>query len=356
MAPIPADLRPALEAFTRDRRAVFYPKADSGLHADPPAAPPDEVIPALPRLVEAHLGEAPVAVEVLGEAFTYHRVFRVALAGGRELVARVNAYSHRTRDFCLELDRWAAAALRRAGLPAVGVLAVDLSRSLCPWDFALLERADGVPLRHLDADESAVVAHLRGLGKLLAGLHKIRLDGFGLLTIEPAGSAGGVCRSWREYLTNHLDRHVEVCRAIGAVTADEAAAARAAFADARLDDVPAALLHGDPGGHNVFVRGGAVTGLIDWEDAVAGDPAYELAFCASFHPERRHPALFDGYFGGRQPGADFWGRFWLYFLRVALAKTVVRHNLGLTDVPGRPPASLRIQRGLRGLLAARAAA
>jgi hypothetical protein len=46
----------------------------------------------------------------------------------------------------------------------------------------------------------------------------------------------------------------------------------------------------------------------------------------------------------------------LYFLRVALAKTVVRHNLGLRDRPGRPPASLRIQRGLQGVAEARLAA
>jgi len=48
-------------------------------------------------------------------------------------------------------------------------------------------------------------------------------------------------------------------------------------------------------------------------------------------------------------------RFWTYFLRVALAKTVVRHNLGLRDRPGRPPASRRIQLALDRLWPRRAA-
>ena len=46
---------------------------------------------------------------------------------------------------------------------------------------------------------------------------------------------------------------------------------------------------------------------------------------------------------------DFEQRFWLYFLRVALAKTVLRHRLGVKDRPGREPAALRIRQGLTRL-------
>jgi len=106
------------------------------------------------------------------------------------------------------------------------------------------------------------------------------------------------------------------------------------------------LLHGDLGSHNVFTDGRDVTAVIDWEDALSGDPVFDIAFWATFHPDRRHAAFLDGYRAVRALPADFEWRFWLYYLRVALAKTVLRHRLGITDRPGRLPASRRIQKGL----------
>jgi aminoglycoside phosphotransferase (APT) family kinase protein len=38
------------------------------------------------------------------------------------------------------------------------------------------------------------------------------------------------------------------------------------------------LVHGDLGPQHVRVRGGQVTGVIDWGDAVIGDPALDLAW------------------------------------------------------------------------------
>ena len=94
---------------------------------------------------------------------------------------------------------------------------------------------------------------------------------------------------------------------------------------------------------------GRITCLIDWEDAVAGDPLFEVAFWATFHPERRWDAFFAGYRKDPLETPEDRLRFWLYFLRIALMKTVLRHRLGCTDPPGRTPASQRIQRALRGL-------
>jgi hypothetical protein len=337
-----------------DRSALFYPKADLDLHLGPPQAGPEEVLPFLPALCRAHLGTDLLRAEPLTDSCTFHRVYRLSLTAGREVIARFNAFSHRTLDLPLWLDHWAGYALRRAGLPALEVYAVDLSRSLCPWDLALLEPARGVCLRQFDGDDEVLQPYLTRLGALLAQVHRIGVAGFGLLSVDAEGRrARGSCDTWAGYLGNHLERHLDVARHIGAVSAEEQSFIRRTFAEAGRwsGDEPAALLHGDPGNHNVFVEAGEVTALIDWEDALAGDPAYEVAFWATFHPERRHAAFFEGYFGGRRPEDDFMERFWLYFLRVALAKTVVRHNLGLKDVPGRPPAALRIQRALRGLAA-----
>src|SRR5262249_11642211 len=158
-------------------------------------------------------------------------------------------------------------------------------------------------------------------------LHRLETAGFGLLV--PGEEARGSCPSWPAYLDNHLDRHLAVCREIAAISPQESRAIPRLFDD-RLPALAGRgprMPHGDPGRHNGVVAGGDVSCLIDWEDAVSGDPIYEVAFWATFHPERRHAAFLDGYLAEHPREADFTDRFWLYFLRVALAKTVVRHNL-----------------------------
>jgi hypothetical protein len=341
-----------LGAFNALRRQLFYPKSDLSMtgQAPPPAPAPAALLDVCTR----HLGVRPETIEPLAEQGTFHALYRAGLPGGEAVVLRVNVFSQARRDFALLLDEWANRALDGAGLPAPRVHGVDLSRRWCPWDVELLEPAPGFPLRRLDNDESALRPLLFRLGQFVARLHGIATEGFGLMEAHGAGS----CASWADYLNNHLQRHLRICRDIGALGSAEEARMVRRFEECRtlLNDVKPRLLHGDLGSHNTFTDGSAITALIDWEDCLSGDPVYEVAFWATFHPEPRHAAFLAGYHSDRPAPADFSTRFWLYFLRVALCKTVVRHNLGLTDRPGRPPASLRIQRALHGLeQAARAA-
>ena len=109
--------------------------------------------------------------------------------------------------------------------------------------------------------------------------------------------------------------------------------------------MPTRLLHGDLGNHNIFVQNNAVTALIDWEDALIGDPAFDVAMWLTFHPPRRHAAFLQGY-GLAAQEDGFRLRCALSFLRIALSKTVHRHRFAYPDLPGRQPAYERIQRGM----------
>ncbi len=332
-------------------RRVFYPKADSGLHQTVAGACLEDLFAILPVVCGNHFGIGPIEAHPFPVSGTFHQVFRVVLGNRRTIVARFHSHNQAGSDYPLLIDRWAADALAGLEMPAVGVLAVDLTRTVCPWDYSLLELARGECLKTLDGDDESTRPYLERLGAFLAGLHCVAMDGAGLLVGDEQGRPRGVFARWADYLTCHLERHVAICRDAGVISGDEKSAILGWFTDRLpgLTDVSMSLLHGDPGSHNVFVADGEVTGLIDWEDALAGDPLYELAFWASFHPVRRWATMFRGYFGGRDPDAESLERFWLYFLRVALAKTVVRANLGLRDVPGRPPAAARIQQALQEL-------
>src|SRR5262249_1710409 len=174
------------------RRSVFYPKADlpetAGL-ARLAQAPDAEEEAARQRHVAAAcrhaLGRVPAGVAPLGEQGTFHRLYRAALPGGGPVVVKVNGLSHLGRDFPWPLDAWAAERLRAAGLPALRVFCVDLSRRVCPFDYQIIEQARGVPLKALDNDEASLRPLLFQLGRTLARLHRIPVSGFGLIDVGP---------------------------------------------------------------------------------------------------------------------------------------------------------------------------
>jgi aminoglycoside phosphotransferase (APT) family kinase protein len=349
-----------LDAYTEQRRALFYPKADLLWIEEAAAVPAD----ARGRLALAAdvcrtvFGEAPTDVRPLAQQGTFHLLYRAALADGRAVVVRLNAVGDRQRDYALHLDGWAAEMLRRRGLPALHVYHVDVTRSVWPVDVQILEEAPGRPLTVHDDDDQRLRPLLTDLGRFIARVHEIGLEGFGLLGIRlpasgPAagGRPCGLWSSWRDYLRTNLAGHLRACQDMGAVSGAEVQRVEAVFAagETMFRGVPPVLLHGDLGNHNVFADDGGVRVLIDWEDCLAGDPVFDIAFWGTFHPEPRREAFLAGYREVRSLPADFETRYWLYFLRVALAKTVLRHRLRVPDRPGRPPASRRIQLALARL-------
>ena len=358
-------MRPAdsLSEWTALRRGLFYPKSDipldddliremravsrDGLHL-PPAS--------LRETTATALGLEPAAIEPLPHQGTFHRLYIVRFDHAEPLILKVSVLSKQFRDYSFHVDAWVADESRDGKLRANPLVKIDTTRQLCSFDFAFAAQAPGTPLSALDDDEAATNAALRDLGSSLHELHARSLDGFGLLDVAPIvrgeGPPRGLWTSWSEYILCHLDRHVAHCLEIGAISGAEATRIEERFERSmpQLDMATGALLHGDLGSHNIFRDTSSdIMWLVDWEDALVGDPLYEIAFWLTFHPARRWPAALDGY-GLAWPLPESEAElFWLYFLRVALMKTVLRHRLGYDDPPDRPPASRRIQLALSAI-------
>jgi aminoglycoside phosphotransferase (APT) family kinase protein len=340
------------------RSAMFYPKADIGM--------PDERLRGLRRaaadkaklyspyvrqVCADHFSGAPRIVTPVLQWGTFHLIFAVTDPAGREWIMRIA--DGEAPDFALYLDAWAGENLGPHGVPVPRVAVVDLTRSRAPFEFAIVQRAVGEGLSGVPAGER-FRAVLRSLGRTVRRLHAVPVDGFGLVVPaeQPAVVIGrGAHACWADYLMCRLDAHLEHCLAIGAISGSDMDAMSSLLPQllGQLKQTPGRLLHGDLGSHNVFVHNSEVTGLIDWEDCVAGDPVYDLAFWGTFHPHACLQHFLDGYFNGERHFQDFEIRYWLYYVRVALAKTVLRHRFGYDDLPGRAPASARIQFGLRHL-------
>ncbi len=280
---------------------------------------------------------------------TFHRLYQ---ADDTSALIRVAAFAGAPWTELMEIECLLARMLHQHGVPAPSCTFDALADGDTTRGAQSVERVVGECLDLRDADEAATLRGLRAAAAALASVHALRGAGAGPLSLVQlrSGAIAGLHTSWREFMHLRLEEHLRECVAMGAISAVEAGRADQAFSGPLLTDAAsAALLHGDPGGHNFIMRGDAVAGVIDWEDAMVGDPLFELASMCTFHPERRHAAILEGHGTTLEQGSVALGRFWLYFLRIAIAKTVHRHRFGYTDAPGRTPAASRIQLALRSL-------
>jgi hypothetical protein len=358
-APTPPASGP-VDARRHPRGSVFYPKADSPLddaalrdlrRGDCSAIAPSDVLDAC----RSALGRRPISVTPLPFQGTFHRLYRAVMPDGLPVIVRTSPIDAPGHDHGLLADLWASRRLRPLGLPVVEVFAVDLSRAFVPFDFQVMAEAPGRSLREFDHDDDAILPLLHALGRTIARLHGVRLEGFGWVDASPMTDPGadpgriiGIFDSWGDYVRLRLCEHLSICVSLGSIDAAEADRIGRLFGDSGglFRAVEPRLLHGDLGNHNVFVSGGQVSALIDWEDCLAGDPAFDVAFWATFHPDRRLDAILGGYGSEAESPGDFLRRFWLYYLRIALSKTVLRHRFGDVDRPGRAPAAARIRKAL----------
>jgi fructosamine-3-kinase len=350
----------AWREFHTRRLATFYPKTDTPL--------PDALLQSLrdrdPAAIDTGplleacrpwLGSGDLAIAPLASQGTFHRLFQVENASRARLIARVSSVPEAGVDLGLWVDRWASETARSAGIPSPEIVCVDTSRTRAPFDFLIMREAPGQSLREFDHDDDALRPLLRELGATVARLHATRLEGFGWIDVgrpdrEKATpeTPRGLFSAWRDYVWLRSAEHLAACVTLGAIQVEEARRIEAVFDrfDGRLGAVEPRLLHGDLGNHNVFVDRGNISALIDWEDCLAGDPCFDIAFWGTFHPERRRPAFLEGYARHATLPDDFEARYWLYYLRIALSKTVHRARFGYADHPGRPPASGRIRLAL----------
>lgn len=224
-------------------------------------------------------------------------------------------------------EEWAAVAAKQVHFPTIAPVITDTSHYLVPFSFQILPLLDGKPHEIKFC--------------WLSRIHGIRLEGFGLLNptdVMKGRRPRGIHDSWASYLTTNLDDHLYRCITLNAMTETEAETASDLIngLQATFDPV---LLHNDLSPSNVL--GGCV---IDWESAIAGDPIFEYASYSAFHADRE--PLWEVF---PSKPSDLKTRFWIYYLRIVLARTVHRARFGLPENGAYPKASARIQLALSHL-------
>jgi aminoglycoside phosphotransferase (APT) family kinase protein len=358
MEPGSAEYEKALDEFIELRRRTFYPKTDLPLSPEALKAALDRksaLGESLRKKIEGAaldtFGRAPLEVEFVA-AGTFHLVYRIIYSTEERYFLKAEAVFTERPAFEFEIEE---ALSGRKVAPGVRIIRTDFSRGLVPLDYQMVSKATGVRLTELENPETQFVpdAVLEDWGRTLARVHQVAASGAGLLNPRALrrGEVRGALSSWEEYLRLNLSSHLETCRVSGAISEDTVAAIEGMFDRAvrRLGEVPMCLLHGDPGHHNVFARDEKISAVIDWEDALAGDPIFDVAYWGTFVRDYLREPFLRGYREINALPEDFEFRYWLYYLRVAISKTAHRHLFGYEDRPGRPPAAERIHKAVSHL-------
>jgi aminoglycoside phosphotransferase (APT) family kinase protein len=211
------------------------------------------------------------------------------------------------------VQAWACERARALGLPVPEVASVD---TMAGVPHLVLVKRPGVPLIDGRLGRDVAERGARDAGTALRRAHEDRLPGFGWVDAEhvrQTGEGRGKSASWSDEV------HAELEPALDALPGDQAAPLRAALADVEpwLAAVTTGqLLHGDLGRMHVLVDpdDGHLTGLIDWGDVQAGDPAWDLAVSACHFASpaeglgglhrSRHGDLFPHLLAGYDPPAE----------------------------------------------------
>lgn len=173
-------------------------------------------------------------------------------------------------------EQRAYAALKAAGIPAPEVIAVDTRRALVPQDYIVMTRVSGHPV--IDTWDDLTPPQRERLaveaGEILARMHAIPFQTYGRLYGQEQ-----VYGSWREYIQAYFARYA--AQALAEQVLDRALIARLERALTRHSGLLASvtearLIHWDYHFENILQQDGKITGVLDFEWALSGDPAYDL--------------------------------------------------------------------------------
>ena len=198
-----------------------------------------------------------------------------------------------------------------ADVPAPAVLGYDTARDLLPRDYLVLERLPGVPLSQAAGVNLAAV--WEQVGEMLARVHAIQGQRYGYdgphLPLAPRAAWGEAFHA----MWNAMIDDIEGCKGYAPAEAERMRALLDRFMPLVDRGVPPSLLHMDVWHENVLVdRKGRVTGLLDWDRALWGDP--EIEFAVLDYCGVSVPSFWRGYGGQRPDGPDASVRNVLYLL------------------------------------------
>jgi aminoglycoside phosphotransferase (APT) family kinase protein len=247
---------------------------------------------------------------------------------GQEFVLRIAppkdvVFVFYERDMMLQEPGIHRLLLQKTSVPVAKILTFDDSHDVIDRNFILMERLPGQPLSaSFFTDQNKV---LRQVGEALAQTHQLTAEQYGYLG-EHAPMLPQP--NWIEAFQMMWRKLIEGVAAVGYYS-DEESSRLLDLLDQHLSlfdrEVPASLLHMDVWGQNILIdNNGNLTGLVDWDRALWGDP--EIEFAVLDYCGISYPAFWEGYGQERDQSKAAQIRNLFYLLYELQKYIVIRHG------------------------------
>jgi aminoglycoside phosphotransferase (APT) family kinase protein len=327
----------AINAKITDRRHVFYWQTDRAITPEDTGniwkdrhgyTTDDELKEAANKLLDDPIVKVhpldPAAQTSLGNI---NSVRSAVCQSGREVILRSHPRGIANGYFYVE--SLAAGLAIDAGLPAYHTLAIHDAADTNDFAFQILEKLPGTALVHwLQSHPTDEPDLLVEVGKSMARIHQIAVDGFGPFSNDLAkqGKLQGLHDSFGSAVRAGLGFNLEVL-----CDRDILTEAQATKVDALLDggnpllacDSPV-LIHNDFADWNILTDGTTITGMLDWDECVGGDPVAEIACWSTFFDPTRLDGMLRGYWQVADKPKNFDKKFELLRLRYTISKMTLR--------------------------------
>jgi aminoglycoside phosphotransferase (APT) family kinase protein len=265
-----------------------------------------------------------------------HAVYYVVLESGGECVVRVA--THPEHDLPLQI--WVTEQCRSLGLPVPETLAVDLTPADGSPPLMISERMPGVSAYDAPLRQSERHAVFEQMGKYAARLHCIALSGFGSLQPNGNGYAGSFASISAWICADIAAKLSELPDSVLPPERKTVLQDRFAHEQAALERHQGVLLHGDFRFKNILLNGLQVSAVLDFEMALSGDPAMDIAWLiySDGKDDTDLAAVRRGYESESriEDRANFHTRLLLYQLRYALEhlwwEVNFQNEAGIRDV------------------------
>jgi aminoglycoside phosphotransferase (APT) family kinase protein len=226
---------------------------------------------------------------------------------------------------------------RQAGVPVPEVWKVDTSMKDYPFRYQVMELVEYPALKEWDRQgklNEKSIADKYGL--LLSSLHGVSLPGYGFIDtakLTKSGSVEGIDTSLRNYFDKCLGSHLDYVEKSTVVDVSKVDRIKTVLERGigMLDGVEGKLVHRDFAYWNLLGTADDVLAVIDWDDAVSGDPADDFGILGCFHERGFIDVVMKSYSKFHHIDEAFKTRSYLHQLRNMLWKTVIRHRLGYFD-------------------------
>lgn len=257
------------------------------------------------RMTQKAFGETePPFVKELTEGY-FNAAYLVRLPDGREAILKV-APPPGTLLMTYEKDIMSAevASMRlvkeKTHAPVPEVLFYDNSRTICASDYFLMQKLDGQSLSQIS---DMLTAECRekiefDAGRFNAEINQITGSRFGYFS-QPERQGADWYTVFRGMMDDALRDAAALKIDVGAdpdMIRDLLAKEEPCFAEVTVPR----LVHWDLWAGNIFVKDGAITGLIDFERCLWADTLMEVGF----RSDRQNPAFLKGYGAGKLTGSQ----------------------------------------------------